>query len=45
MIGTGLIILLLLIGLRLSLKLLRYRGVAIFILLVGAVAIASIEHG
>ena len=42
MIGTGLILILLLIGLRLSLKLLRYRSLAIFILLVGAVAVASI---
>lgn len=42
MIGTGLIVIAFLIGLRLSLKLLRFRGVLIFILLVGAVAIASI---
>lgn len=42
MIGTGLIVITLLIGLRLSLKLLRFRGALIFVLLVGAVAIASI---
>ena len=42
MIGTGLIFVAVLIGLRLSMKVLRFRGVLIFVLLVSAVAIASI---
>ncbi len=43
MIGAGLLFICLLIGLRLSLRLVRYRSVAIFVLIVGAVAIMSIS--
>lgn len=43
MIGAGLLFVCLLIGLRLSLRMVQYRSVAIFVLIVGAVAIMSIS--